>query len=89
MKKPKRGARLVAKELSPADIEKLLARIGKQLKEKRQERTTLEALAYELGMSRSQITKYQDGADMRLSTFLKLLHGLEISPVDFFEQLKK
>ncbi len=37
------------------------------------------------------MTRYEAGGDMYLSTFLKLLHGLDIKPEDFFkmyDQLK-
>ena len=80
--------RPVARELTPAEVDKLLAKIAKLLKAKREARSSLEAIAYELGMSRTQITRYESGGDMYLSTFLKLLHGLDEKPEDFFKELK-
>jgi hypothetical protein len=81
------GKRPVAEELSPAEIDKLLARIGKALHNQRKARTTLESFAYEINISRSAMTRYEAGGDMYLSTFLKLLHGLEMDPADFFKDL--
>ena len=87
-KKNQAGRRPVAQELSAADIDKLLAKIGKALHSKRKARTTLESFAYEINISRSAMTRYEAGGDMYLSTFLKLLHGLDILPEDFFKDVK-
>ncbi|HVU55079.1 MAG TPA: helix-turn-helix transcriptional regulator [Puia sp.] len=87
MKKKKTTDRPVAEELSAAEIEKILAKIGKLLHSKRKERTTMESFAYEINVSRSAMTRYEAGGDMYLSTLLKLLHGLEISPEEFFKDL--
>ncbi|SEP37590.1 hypothetical protein SAMN05660816_05598 [Niastella yeongjuensis] len=85
MRKRRPSARRpIAQELSAAETEKMLNRIGKVLKKKRQERTTLESFSYEINISRSAMTRYESGGDMYLSTFLKLLHGLDIKPEDFF-----
>lgn len=79
--------RPVARELSEADAQKLLLKIGKLIKAKRKERTTLESFAYEIGVSRSAQTRYENGSDMYLSTFLKLLHGLDVKPEEFFKEI--
>ena len=88
MKKKKDGARPVAEELSAAEIDKLLLKIGKLVHAKRKDRTSLESFSYEINISRSAMSKYENGGDMYLSTFLKLLHGLDISPEEFFRDLK-
>jgi transcriptional regulator with XRE-family HTH domain len=62
-------------------------KIGKLIKARRKDRTTLEAFAYEINVSRSAMTKYEAGGDMYLSTFLKLLHGLDVKGEDFFKEL--
>lgn len=82
------GKRVVASELSAADAEKMLAKIGKLLKAKRKSRSSLETFAYEINVSRSAMTRYEAGGDMYLSTFLKLLHGLDIAPEAFFKEMK-
>jgi transcriptional regulator with XRE-family HTH domain len=88
MRKRRTSARRpVAQELSAAETEKMLNKIGKLLKTKRQVRTTLESFSYEINISRSAMTRYEAGGDMYLSTFLKLLHGLDIKPEDFFKDL--
>ncbi len=79
--------RPVAQELSAAETEKMLNKIGKLLKNNRQARTTLESFSYEINISRSAMTRYEAGGDMYLSTFLKLLHGLDIKPEDFFKDI--
>lgn len=86
----KKGAdkRPVARELSVTDIEKSLVKISKHIKALRKDRTTLESFAYEIGVSRSAMTRYESGGDMYLSTFLKLLHGLDVKPEEFFKDIK-
>jgi transcriptional regulator with XRE-family HTH domain len=79
--------RPIAQELSAAETEKMLNKIGKALKNKRQIRTTLESFSYEINISRSAMTRYESGGDMYLSTFLKLLHGLDIKPEEFFKDV--
>ena len=87
MRKRRTARRPVAQELSAAETEKMLNKIGKLLKNKRQNRTTLESFSYEINISRSAMTRYEAGGDMYLSTFLKLLHGLDIKPEDFFKDI--
>jgi transcriptional regulator with XRE-family HTH domain len=88
MRKRRPSARRpIAQELSTAETEKILNKIGKSLKNKRQARTTLESFSYEINISRSAMTRYESGGDMYLSTFLKLLHGLDIKPEEFFKDV--
>ena len=79
----------VAKELQPADVERLLNKVGKLIKEARQERSSLEDFAYEINISRSALARYETGGDMLLSSFLKVVFGLDIEPDEFFKLLKK
>lgn len=57
-----------------------------QLKKYRIDRgyTNYEHLAYEIGISRSQYGRYENGANMKLSTLLKILNFLEVSVEEFF-----
>ncbi len=89
MKKRQTVRKAVAKEMSPVEIHKNLQRIGKLIKTKRQARTTLESFSYEISISRSSMGRYESGSDMYLSTFLKLLYGLDTLPEDFFKDLPK
>lgn len=89
MKKGNKGQQLIARELPAAEMENLLADIGKLIKAMRDDRTTLERFAYEINISRSQMSKYEAGGDMLLSTFLRLLHGLDTEGDDFFKELRK
>ena len=89
MKKAYKGQQFIAKELPDAEMEKLLSEAGKLLKVMRDDRTTLERFAYEISISRSQMSKYEAGGDMLFSTFLRLLHGLDITGEEFFKELQK
>ena len=89
MKKANKGQQIIAKELPKAEMEKLLVEIGKLIKALRDDRTTLERFAYEINISRSQMSKYEAGGDMLLSTFLRLLHGLDTTGDEFFKELQK
>lgn len=75
----------VAPEITPEEAAMLLDRVGATIKRLREARTKQDAFAYEIGISRSQMNSYESGGDMKLSTFFKLLHGLEISPTEFFK----
>ena len=85
MKKNKAKERPVARELPEQEIEKMLQKIGKAIQTRRKGRTTLESFVYEINISRSAMSKYEAGGDMYLSTFLKLLHGLDLKPEEFFK----
>jgi len=55
----------------------------------RKERTSLDRFVYEINISRTQMSRYEAGGNMLLSTFLRLLHGLDISAEEFFKELEK
>ena len=86
--KKKPGKRPIAKELPDGEIEKILKNIGKQIKESRQERSSLEDFAYEINISRSALARYEAGGDMLVSSFLKVVYGLDIEPEEFFKAIK-
>ena len=88
MRTIKRSNKQVAKELSASEIEKQLKKIGKLIKVKRKERSSLEGFSYEISISRSAMSRYEAGGDMNLSSFLKVLYGLNISPEEFFKEVK-
>ena len=43
-----------------------------------------EHLAYDLGISRSQYGKYENGGNIKFSTLSKILDFLDVSPKEFF-----
>jgi len=86
--KKKPGKRPIAKELPAGEVEKILKTIGKLIKESRQERSSLEDFAYEINISRSALARYEAGGDMLLSSFLKVVYGLDVNPEDFFKLVK-
>lgn len=77
-----------APALSDADIQKLLKAIGQAFKAAREEKKTLDDLAYEINLSRSALARLEAGGDPRLSTLLKVMHGLKLKQVDFFKDFK-
>ena len=87
MKKPKKVQQFVARKLSVAEKERTLANIGKLIRAVRIERTTEKRLVSEINISRKQLIKIEEGGNMRLSTFLKLIYGLDISGGEFFSKL--
>ena len=89
MKKEKNGQHFVANKLTESEVDDLILEIGRLIKAKRNRRTTIERFAYEINISRSQISKYEAGGDMLLSTFLRILHGLNTSGEKFFKSLNK
>jgi len=66
--------------------QRVIQKIGKRLKELRLERghSSYEIFAFENEIDRSQYGKYERGADLRISTLVKLLLALDISIEDFF-----
>lgn len=66
-----------------------LVKIGQKLKELRQKKgyTNYENFAYEHDIPRAQYGRYEKGQDMRISSLLKVLKALDISPADFFKEL--
>jgi transcriptional regulator with XRE-family HTH domain len=85
--KKRTDKRPVAKELPAAEVEKILKKAGKLIKESRQERSSLEDFAYEINISRSALARYEAGGDMLLSSFLKVTYGLDVTPEEFFKRI--
>jgi len=68
---------------TPADLEKL----GARLKELRMAKgyTNYEQFAYDHNIPRAQYGRYERGQDLRISSLLKVLRALEVSPSEFFK----
>jgi transcriptional regulator with XRE-family HTH domain len=66
--------------------QRIIKRIGARLKELRLEKghSSYEVFAFENEIDRSQYGKYERGADMRISSLVKVLRALDISIEDFF-----
>ena len=64
-----------------------LVKIGKRLRELRIKKgyTNADFFAYEHSLSRSQINRYENSEDMRISSLLKVLKALKVSPSEFFK----
>lgn len=65
-----------------------LERIGKRLQELRRAKgyTNYEYFAFEHNIPRAQYGRYENGQDMRMSSFFKVLKALEMSPKEFFSE---
>lgn len=76
------------KQAAPKTIEGQLKSIGNRIKELRKQKgyTNYEFFAYEHGISRSQYGKYEQGADMQVSSLLRILEMHHISLKEFFSQ---
>ena len=88
MVKVKKGRQLAYRQVPVEEIGKRLFTIGRTLKSARQERTTLDKFSYEINISRTQLIKYEAGGDMLLSSFLKLMYGLDIDTANFFREVE-
>jgi transcriptional regulator with XRE-family HTH domain len=67
------------------EIEKLMQGIGKRMKELRKKKySNGERFAYENDINRVQYGRYENGNDLRMSSFLKILKALKITPKEFF-----
>lgn len=60
--------------------------VGKRLKELRIAKgyTNYEYLAYEMGMSRSQLGTYENGANITIATLVRILDHLGVTLQEFF-----
>jgi transcriptional regulator with XRE-family HTH domain len=83
-KKSKEPANILEKQ--KLTIEKVGARIRELRKGKGY--TNHDIFAYDHGIDRTQYSKYERGADMRISTLVKVLDALDISPAEFFRDFK-
>lgn len=68
--------------------QKIIKKIGARLKALRIEKghTSYEVFAFENDIDRSQYGKYERGADMRISSLVKVLTALDISVDEFFSE---
>ncbi|MCG8328553.1 MAG: helix-turn-helix domain-containing protein [Chitinophagales bacterium] len=71
-----------------AYIQKQLENCGKRLKALRKAKgfTNYEQFAFQHDIGRAQYGRYEKGSDLRLSSLLKILRAMEISPVEFFSE---
>ena len=63
-----------------------LQRIGQRLKALRKAKgySNYEQFAYEHNIGRAQYGRYETGSDLRVSSLLRVLAALEVSPGEFF-----
>ena len=67
------------------EIEKQMLGIGKRIREIRKKKySNSERFAYENDLNRVQYGRYENGKDLRMSSFLKILKALKITPKEFF-----
>ena len=88
MKKQKFPPGVVVKCLTQSEEAHQLLQVGRQIKLILAERSIPRTFVYELDMSITQLYKYFKGGDMYLSTFLRILYGLDIHGAEFFKRLQ-
>lgn len=73
---------------SEKKIEITLGKLGERLRYFRKLKgySNYEHFAYEIGISRSQYGKYENGGNIKFSTLIKILDQLKISLKEFFEE---
>lgn len=64
-----------------------LQKLANRIKQLRIERgyTSYEYFAYDHNIPRAQYGRYEKGEDLKFSSLLKILKGLDMSPKEFFE----
>jgi transcriptional regulator with XRE-family HTH domain len=69
------------------DLEKQMQDIGKRMKELRKKKhSNYEHFAYENELNRVQYGRYENGKDLRMSSFLNILKALKVTPKEFFSE---
>ncbi len=72
----------------PQFSDEILIKIGQRFRQLRLEKgyTNYEQFAFEHDLPRAQYGRYEKGADMRMSSFLRVLQAFDISIKDFFAE---
>ncbi|HEY9045823.1 MAG TPA: helix-turn-helix transcriptional regulator [Ohtaekwangia sp.] len=80
--------RTSAKPKTDKELDVDLKKVGERMKQLRIKAgyTSYEIFAYENGISRSQYGRYEKGEDLRISSFLKVLNALGVTPKEFFSE---
>ncbi len=70
-------------------LDKALQIIGKRLEEVRKEKgySNYEKFVFTHDLTRSKYSGYENGSNMNLTTFFKLLYALDIDAVSFFSTI--
>lgn len=65
-----------------------LENFGKRLKYLRKKAgyNNYELFAFENGLGRSQYGRYEKGSDIRLSTLMRVIKALDMTPAEFFSE---
>ena len=68
--------------------QQIIKKIGERLKALRIEKghSSYEVFAFENEIDRSQYGKYERGADMRISSLVKVLRALDVTVEEFFSE---
>ena len=70
------------------EFEKDLQKVGNRIKELRIRRgyTSYEIFAFDNNINRAQFGRYERGEDLRISSLLRILKALKVSPLEFFSE---
>ena len=68
-------------------IEKQMENLGKRLKFlRKQQESNYEQFVFKHDIGRAQYGRYETGSDMNITTLLRILEALEVSPREFFSE---
>lgn len=72
----------------PLTKEETLKRMGERIRKLRIAKgyTSYEYFAYDIGISRAQFGRYEQGKDIRLGTLVKIVNGFGMSLEEFFAE---
>lgn len=67
--------------------EEILNKLGATIKKARKKNgfTSAENFAFQMDISRSLYTKYENGSDLRVSTLFRIIEGMGMKISDFFK----
>jgi hypothetical protein len=88
-KKKYDAKRVILQPLSQEEIDRQLKEIGQLLRKRREPISALNDFCFDLDISHTSVGALEKhGANVNLSTFLQILHGLGIRYEDFIRLLK-
>jgi len=88
MKKVTKKAPAKPAPVKVREFEKDLQKVGNRIKALRIKRgyTSYEIFAFDNNINRAQFGRYERGEDLRLSSLLRILKALKVSPEEFFSE---
>ena len=72
------------------DVDEVLIRLGERIKQLRINKgySSYEYFAYDHNISRAQFGRYEKGQDLRFSSLIKVINALDVSLIEFFQDME-